>query len=53
MNESVEVKYSYSQGGMTIKVDNNVKRVEVILSENSISISKVIVETKDELQRDN
>lgn len=49
MNELVQIKQSYSQGEITIKADKFVKRVEVILSESGISISKVIVETKDEV----
>ena len=49
MNELVQIKQSYSQGELTIKADKLAKRIEVILSESGISISKVIVETKDEV----
>lgn len=53
MNELVEINHSYSKGEFIIKADKSVKRVEVILSDTGISIAKVIVETKDELQREN
>lgn len=51
MNELAEIKQGFSDYQTTIKVDKSVKRIEVVFDGISTKVTKVIIETKDELQR--
>ena len=53
MNELVEIKQSFSDYQTTIKVDKSVKRIEVVFDGISTKVTKLIVDIKDELQREN